>query len=246
MKNTINVVCTLLIVGLLASASGCTTLDRGTPAEWNQSTDPLEKFNRGVYSFNSTADTYVLRPVAKTYGDVVPGPAKKGISNFFSNLSEPWSAVNNLLQGKTDRALQNTYRFVVNSTIGLGGLFDVAGYYQVEKAPEDLGQTLASWGVKPGPYIVVPFYGPTTLRDGAGRSAQGALFYPISRVTSSVKAQLGLVALDGIDTRAGLLGVDDALEKQLDPYLFMKTAYDNNRFRAIMDGKVVEQDDLDF
>lgn len=235
----------VLFFALLSNA--CTTLSSNTTADWNTSSDPLEGFNRGVYAFNSKADKYVLRPVAKTYDTVLPRPAKTGVDNFFSNLWEPWNAVNNLLQGKFDRALGSTYRFIVNSTIGIGGLFDVADHYEVEEAPEDLGQTLASWGVKPGPYIVVPLLGPTTLRDGFGRGAQTGLFYPINELSDSTSVRLGLTALDAVDTRSKLLQVDSVLENQLDGYAFFKVTYDTNRYGLIMDGETVDdEEDFDF
>jgi len=233
------------IISILAASlviQGCSTSGRTVSHEWNTSSDPLEGFNRSVYAFNTKADKYILRPVASGYDKTLPEPAKKGVSNFFSNLGEPWSVVNNLLQGKMDRALGSTYRFAVNSTVGLLGLIDVAKHQGVEKTPEDLGQTLAVWGVKPGPYLMVPFFGPTNLRDGIGRSVSTAAFYPIGEITDSSSARLGLTALDVVNTRAGLLAVDEALEKQLDPYLFIKTTVENSRTDAINDGNEIEEE----
>lgn len=225
----------------------CSSTSKTVSYDWNQSSDPLEGLNRSIYSFNSTADKYILRPVASGYNTVVPRPAKKGVSNFFSNLGEPLSVVNNLLQGKVDRALGSTYRFVVNSTVGVLGLIDVAKLQGVEKTPEDLGQTLATWGVKPGPYLMLPFLGPTNLRDGLGLGISNAVYYPINEITDSSSGRLGLNALNIVDTRAGLLGVDSALQKQIDPYLFIKTTVENSRTDAINDGKVAEDEtDFDF
>ncbi len=237
----------LVLLSFCCLFQACSTHNKTVSPEWNTSSDPLEGLNRSVYAFNTTADKYVLRPVARGYNAALPTPAKKGVSNFFSNLGEPLSVVNNLLQGKVDRALGSTYRFVVNSTIGVLGLMDIAKKQGVERAPEDLGQTLAVWGVKPGPYIMLPFLGPTTLRDGLGRSVSSAVYYPINELSDSNSARLGLTVLDLVDTRAGLLGFDSTLEKQLDPYLFIKTTIDDTRTNAINDGRSVESDeDFDF
>ncbi len=235
-----------LILSLCGLLQACGTSGKTVSYDWNTSPDPLEGLNRTVNSFNNTADKYVLRPVASGYDYVVPRPAKTGVSNFFSNLGEPISALNNLLQGKVDRALGSTYRFAVNSTIGLLGLIDVAKYQGVEKTPEDFGQTFATWGMKPGPYLVVPFLGPTNLRDGAGRIISTAVYYPINEITDSDSGRAALNALNIIDTRASLLGVDSAIENQLDPYLFVKTALENARTDAINDGQSNNDDEFDF
>ena len=137
-----------VIFSALLLIQGCSTNSKTISHEWNTSADPLEGLNRSIYAFNNQADKYILRPVASGYHYVVPDPAEKGVSNFFSNLGEPLSVVNNLLQGKLDGALHSTYRFAVNSTIGLFGLIDVAKYQGVERKHEDFGQTLATWGVK--------------------------------------------------------------------------------------------------
>jgi len=236
----------LFVLTFCCFIQACSTNSKTVSHDWNTSSDPLEGLNRSVYAFNNTADKLVLRPVAQGYNAILPKPAKKGVSNFFSNLSEPFSLVNSLLQGKFDRALGSTYRFAVNSTVGLLGLIDVAKIQGVERTPEDLGQTLATWGVKPGPYLMLPFLGPTNLRDGIGRVVSTAVYYPINEVSDSSGTQVGLAALDIIDTRAGLLGVDSALEKQLDPYLFIKTTVDNARTDAINDGQTPEQEEFDF
>lgn len=235
-----------IISALLLLASGCTTLKSTDSLDSQRMSDPLEGFNRGVYKFNDVADKAILRPVASAYHNIVPDPAERGIGRFFKNLGEPLNIVNNVLQGKFDGALHSTYRFAVNSTIGILGFFDVAKSYDVEPKPEDLGQTLASWGVKPGPYIMLPFLGPTNLRDGVGRFTSNALYYPINSVTSSTQGRFGLNILNIIDTRASLLGVDGALDQQLDPYLFLKDAYQNNRINAIYDGNPPEEEDDGF
>lgn len=232
---------------LLISISGCNTLTVQDDPQRQVSADPLEGFNRSVYAFNNAADKIVLKPAAKAYNTVLPAPAKKGVSNFFDNLAEPLNALNNLLQGKYERALTSTYRFAVNSTLGVLGLFDVASSMNVKPAREDLGQTLASWGVGPGPYIMLPLLGPTNLRDGVGRVGDGVIFYPINEVTSSQSGRTGLTVTNVLSLRAGLLGTDKLLESQLDPYAFLKHAFEQNRVEQLYDGKPpIVEEDFDF
>ena len=232
----------------LLSVSACSTLGPNDDPIRQVSSDPFQGFNRSIYNFNNAADKAILKPIAKGYKAVTPNLVESGISNFFSNLGEPLNILNNLLQGKVDGALNSTYRFTVNSTVGLLGFLDIAKGYQVEPKPEDFGQTLASWGAAPGPYIVIPFLGPTNLRDGFGRIIDTAILYPNREVTDSSQGQTGLFILNVISTRAGLLGVDETLDNQLDPYLFLKDAYDSSRRNAVYDGSPPEQsdDDLEF
>lgn len=238
----------VLVLGALIALSACSTLTKTDDPTEQISSDPFSSWNRGVYKFNDGVDKVALRPVAKAYHAVVPDPAERSVGRFFSNLGEPLNIVNNLLQGKVDGALSSTYRFAVNSTIGLFGLFDVAKSYDVTESKEDFGQTLASWGVKPGPYLMLPLLGPTNLRDGFGRITDTAVFYPINEISDDSAVRTGLNALSIIDTRAGLLGTDDLLGRQLDPYLFLKEAYDKNRLSVVYDGAPPEQseEDLDF
>ncbi|MEM7358090.1 MAG: VacJ family lipoprotein [Pseudomonadota bacterium] len=237
-----------ILIGLIISlCSACNTLQKTDDTQRQISSDPMEGFNRGVYSFNNTADKYVLRPVAKAYDYTLPKPVKTGVRNFFSNLGEPLNTLNNLLQGKFDRALTSTYRFTVNSTVGLLGLIDVAKKLDVEPAREDFGQTLAAWGAGPGPYIMLPFLGPTNLRDGVGRITDTAILYPINELTDSSGGRTGLVFLDVVSTRAQLLGTDSLLDSQLDPYAFLKQAFEQNRINALYDGDPPElEEDFDF
>jgi len=236
---------TLFIISL---TSGCSTLKSTDDVSEQVSADPLKGFNRTMYGFNKAADTVILKPVSQAYNYVLPKPAKNSVGNFFDNLAEPLNVVNNALQGKGNRALNSTYRFVLNSTVGVLGLFDVASYYKIEPAKEDLGQTLAAWGVKPGPYIMLPLLGPSNLRDGLGRLGETVTYYPNRIITDSDGAALALTALDVIDTRASLLSLDSTLEAQLDQYDFIKSAYEGNRITNIYDGKPPQtiEDDLDF
>lgn len=239
----------LSLLLLISITTGCTTLKSTDDTSVQISGDPLEGFNRTMYGFNKAADKIILKPVAKAYSYTVPKPAKKSVGNFFGNLSEPLNIVNNALQGKGNRALDSTYRFAINSTVGLLGLFDVAKHYNIEPAKEDLGQTLAAWGVKPGPYLMLPLLGPTNFRDGIGRVTQTVAYYPNEIITDSDGAALGLTLLDVVDKRSSLLSLDSVLESQLDQYSFIKNAYESNRINKIYDGsppRQKEDDELDF
>ena len=202
--------------------------------------DPLEKFNRGMWSVNMTADRLLLKPVAKGYQAVAPKPVRQGVTNFFSNVTEPWSFVNNLLQGKPKRAGRNLKRFVVNTTIGLAGLFDRATKMGVQPAQEDLGQTLAVWGVNGGPYLVLPLLGPSTLRDGVG-SGIAAYADPISVAINhadiNVWYKRGYRAAGIVDARSELMesGGDAFLKSSLDPYAAARSAYLQRRRAQILD-----------
>lgn len=241
MNTTIRI---LGITVLLINLGACSTLSINDDVQRQISSDPLENVNRTIYAFNSTADQLVLKPVAKAYNYVLPAPAKKGVNNFFGNLGEPLNAVNNLLQGKFERALVSTFRFTVNSTIGVLGLLDVAKSLDVTPAREDLGQTMAAWGVLPGPYIMLPLMGPTNLRDGISRFGEGAVYYPINSLADSNAARIGLNLTSVVASRVSLLGTDEILDSQLDPYAFLKQAFERQRLEALYDGNAptVEQD----
>jgi len=238
----------LFFVTVLLCLNACSTLNINDTVTNHQSDDPIEEFNRAIFAFNDKADKLILRPIAKTYDNTLPALVKKGVGNFFTNLGEPLNALNNLFQGKLDRTLVSTYRFTVNSTVGVLGFVDVAAKYNVAPAREDFGQTLAAWGVPPGPYIMLPFFGPTNLRHGIGRIVENNMLDPISELTSSRGERYGLFGLSLVDQRADLLGSDELLDSQLDPYGFLKQAYEQNRINQLYDGNPpeVEQEDFDF
>lgn len=203
--------------------------------------DPLEKFNRGVWGFNQGVDRYALKPVAQAYRFVTPRPVRRGIGHIFANLSEPWSFINNLLQGKVGRAMNNLGRFVVNTTIGVGGLADNASKLGIKPADEDFGQTLAVWGAKNSPYLVLPLFGPSTVRDGIGTAvAYFADPYPIClKECTNLKwrYRFGIQAVHVINTRSDLIdsGADAFLESSLDPYASARSAYLQSRAAEIAD-----------
>jgi len=196
--------------------------------------DPLETVNRGVYKFNEVADRYVLRPVAKGYDKVMPGVARTGVRNFFSNLFYPTVIVNDLLQLKLKQFGSDSCRLVMNTLIGWGGLFDVATRAGLPAHEEDFGQTLGYWGVGPGWYLMLPLLGPTDNRDFIGQVGDGftsPLFY-----TDDDKLVIGLTVLQVVDGRANLLDFDKVLEQQMDPYVFVRSIYLQNRLNKVYDG----------
>ncbi|MCP3667941.1 MAG: VacJ family lipoprotein [Gammaproteobacteria bacterium] len=210
--------------------TGCASMD-----EFSDPRDPLEGFNRAIYSFNDALDRAVVKPVAKGYKAVLPVPVKNGVTNFFGNLSDVGSAVNNLLQFKMQRAGSDVARVAFNSTIGILGVMDVASNMDFPKYREDLGQTLGYWGVGQGPYLVLPAFGPSSVRDGIGWVG-GWYLDPIFYVDEpAVFWTLGI--LRNVDKRANLLAASDLLEQAaLDPYEFVKDAYLQKRRNEVHDG----------
>jgi phospholipid-binding lipoprotein MlaA len=190
--------------------------------------------NRGIYGFNDTLDKAILKPVAKGYDFVLPGFAKEGVNNFFANLDDIAVGANNILQGKPGQGISDLGRFVVNSVFGVFGLWDIATPLGLEKHDEDFGQTLAVWGMNSGPYLVLPLFGPSTLRDGPARVVTPSWAY------SSWWGQdtsWGLFTLDIIRTRANLFQAESVLnEAALDKYSFIRDAWVQRRRNAIYDG----------
>jgi phospholipid-binding lipoprotein MlaA len=220
-----------IVMAVVLASAGCAHRSPYEPA------DPLEAINRPVFSFNMTADRYVLRPVAKTYAAVVPSAVRTGIYNFFENLFYPTVIVNDLLQGKFVQASRDTARFVMNSTYGLAGFLDPATMVGLEKNNEDLGQTLGRWGVGEGWYLMLPILGPTTNRDLIGRVGDNWTD-PLQYVESiETGERIVLTGIQAIDGRSRLLYFDAILEQQFDPYVFMRTAYLERRLNQVYDGK---------
>ncbi len=224
------------IVSILA-LSGCATV----PEEARVEHDPWEPLNRTLFSVNTGLDKAVMRPVARGYSKVVPRPVRKGFSNFFENLMTPASALNNVLQGKPLRGGHELTRFLFNSTLGIGGLFDVATAGGMEKYTEDFGQTLAVWGVPDGPYVMLPFLGPETLRDAIALPVD-LLSNPLWHYeVASVRDPLYVMRI--IDIRYRLLAADKHLETQ-DPYITLRESYLQNREYEVFDGDPPEDDDF--
>lgn len=202
--------------------------------------DPFEGINRGIFAFNRTADRYVLRPVAKGYDKVTPGPVQTGIRNFFSNLGQPVVVINDLLQGKIRQGGADFSRFVINSTFGLLGFFDVATPTGLPEHDEDFGQTLGHWGLGEGMYLMLPLLGPSDGRDLFGRVGD-TYTSPLTYVEPEERAWTAR-AVDTVDQRAQLLGADSLLDQQLDPYVFVRSIYLQRRQDKVYDGNPPKED----
>jgi len=201
--------------------------------------DPLEPLNRVMDSFNSNVMDRALKPIAEFYSRL-PSPVTESVTNFFSNLGEVVVTTNDLLQFKFEQGLQDGVRFVYNTTFGLLGVFDVASAWDIPKHNEDFGQTLGYWGVGPGPYLVLPFFGPRTTRDAVGLAADSTLD-PVYKITPT-RTHQSTVALRFVDTRANLLGAGRVLEEAaLDRYLFIRDAYLQRRGSLVRDGRPEEE-----
>lgn len=197
--------------------------------------DPLEGWNRAVFSFNDAVDTAVLQPVARGYKAVVPELMRTGVTNFFANIGDVWSAVNNALQGKGEAATTSVARVATNTLFGIGGVFDVASDLGMERHSEDFGQTLGRWGLPAGPYLVLPLLGPSSVRDTAGLTLD--MQAGIGALTDDRRTANSLRALNIVDTRANLLGATRVLEDvALDKYSFLRDAYLARRRNLVYDG----------
>ena len=206
--------------------------------------DPFENVNRSIYDFNETIDENVLEPVSRAYKEHVPEIAQDGVSNFFGNLRDVTTLANQILQFKPIESVETFGRILVNSTIGLGGLLDVASEMSLTTEDEDFGQTMAVWGVEEGPYIMLPFLGPSTVRDSVGT------YVDLTSDANLVKDMddvgfLSANTINIIDKRVELLPVTDLLDKSDDPYISMRSSYLQKREFDIYDGNPpVEEDDF--
>lgn len=222
-----------LMPALLAGAAllaGCATGPQANPR------DPLEPWNRGVYQFNDAVDRAVLKPAATAYTTVTPGFVQTGVRNFFSNLGDAWSTVNSALQFKGQETMNSFWRFTINSTFGLGGIFDVASEARIPQKKQDFGMTLGHWGVASGPYLVLPLLGPSTVRDTVALPVDMA-GNPLGGI-NDVPVRNSLVGLGVVNQRAQLLDAGNLLNQAaLDPYSFMRDAYLQNRESQIQSGK---------
>jgi phospholipid-binding lipoprotein MlaA len=218
----------LVVMATWLGLAGCATGPDVHPR------DPLEPFNRGVSSFNDAVDRVALKPVATLYTTVTPNPVRTGVSNFFGNLRDVWSTVNAALQLKPQAATENALRVGFNTFFGFGGLIDLASEMGIERTPLDFGQTLGRWGVPSGPYLVLPVFGPSSVRDAAGFGVEtsGDLVSHID----NIPARNSLYALRAVETRANLLRATAMLEgAALDPYSFTRDIYLQRRQSRIDD-----------
>jgi phospholipid-binding lipoprotein MlaA len=218
------------ILGALFAAlllAGCATT--GEPR------DPWEGFNRKAFAFNEAVDEAVLKPVAQGYEKVVPAPAREGVNNFFGNLEDIGTSLNNFLQGKPVHGLSDAGRFVVNTVLGVFGLWDVATPMGLEKHYEDFGQTLGVWGVQSGPYLVLPLLGPSTARDAPAKAVDPSWYY--STYVDSSGVYWGFWTLDKVRSRANLFQAEGVLqEAALDKYSFIRDSWIQRRRSMVYDG----------
>ena len=218
------------LIAVLLLTSGCASGPGRT-----MPSDPLRGLNRGVYKFNDTLDRAAVKPAAKGYRAITPRWFRSGVGHFFSNLTYPNTIINQFLQGKPGKGFRDTGRFLVNTTVGIGGLLDVATSLGLESNDEDFGQTLAVWGVGSGPFINLPLFGPSSLRDAPSRIVDYFLD-PLTYVDLDTGAELGIRALDLLNARTELLSVDSTLQSTFDPYVFVRDAWAQQREFEIFDG----------
>jgi phospholipid-binding lipoprotein MlaA len=227
----------LIFIGVTYIAlTACSTTQIIDDNKVIDSSDPFESTNRSFYSFNDSLDQHVMRPAASTYVSITPEPMRIGITNFFNNVNYLNVFLNSSLQGKLDQSLSDLFRIIFNSTIGIGGLIDVATYMGLEAHKEDLGQTLAVWGSGQGPYLNLPAFGPNTVRN-VPNYVSNYFLNPINYLATIVS--LPVSALNLINTRANLLYASDFVDSAaIDPYSFTREAYLQLRRNLIYDGNL--------
>jgi len=216
----------LLMIGIMSMAACVNTQ---TPE------DPFQGYNRSMHGINDSLDKAILRPISVAYVSVAPDFVQQAIKNFYKNTRYPLVIINQLLQGKINPGVRDSGRFLVNSTLGILGFFDPAIQFGLIEHDEDFGQTLGVWGVSSGPYIVLPFWGPSTLRDAAGDSLHMSSTY-IPSYIDDIPIRNAMMVLDVLDTRAVLLDSESMISGG-DPYLFIRDAYLQRRAFLVADGK---------
>lgn len=218
--------------------AGCATLPKNSVPD---PADPWERFNRASFKLNDGLDRAVLRPAARGYVKVVPRTLRRGVSNVFDNLDTVNTLINDTLQGKFKAAGHDLARMVLNSTLGLGGLLDPATDAGLQKNDEDFGQTLGKWGVKSGPYLMVPLFGPSTVRDLAGE-VPDRFADPVHYLEDD-STRYAVTALEVVDLRAGLLSLDAQLAQSYDRYAFVRDTWLQNRAFKVRDGGGADLED---
>jgi phospholipid-binding lipoprotein MlaA len=226
----------LLLSGLILGMAGCATPPREPEAlaAYKANNDPLEPLNRKIFTFNQAIDRAVLKPIAKGYVRVIPRPGRMGIRNLLINLHEPVVLTNNLLQGEFKRAGTTLGRFIVNSTIGLAGVMDIASRHDLPRQTGDFGQTLYVWGVREGPYLMLPIFGPSSPRDGLGTGAD-IFLDPYRTVLTFSRTVLG-----GVDERSrNIDSLDEIQREAVDFYASYRSLYRQNRAAQLRNGETV-------
>jgi phospholipid-binding lipoprotein MlaA len=223
----------LLALAVVVGLSACVTLPPNHP---RSPQDPWESWNRGVYRVNDKLDRAVALPVTKAYVRHVPTPIRTGVTNFFANVNTPVVMVNDALQGKLKAAGNDLGRFIMNSTIGVGGLLDPATSAGLNRNHEDFALTLGHWGVHPGPFVELPILGPSDVRDGLGKVPDSYLKW--TTWVPNAWVEYGLYLPSAIDTRAALLPLQPTFNQAFDPYALIRDAYLSRRAYQVSDGKV--------
>ena len=215
--------------------AGCASVPTGKP----DPRDPFERVNRSIYHFNSVTDHAVFQPAARAWKATVPRPVRTGLSNFVNNLAYPGTIINDLLQGKFTQGGHDFTRLLINTVFGFG-FFDPATAAGLERHDEDFGQTLGKWGVPAGPYVMLPIFGPSSVRDAPMRLADD--YTDVRHYFSDPYAQWGLWAIDKLEVRASLLDLDAALDRTYDPYAFVRNAWIQRREYQVHDGETPAAD----
>ena len=229
---------TLLIIGTISISTNGHASDN----------DPLEPMNRAIFGFNEIVDDNVLEPVAKGYRYITPDPVERSVSNFFNNLGEINTIINSALQMKLDKTITSSSRLAINSTVGVLGLFDVATSLGIQREREDFGQTLGHYGISSGPYLVLPFFGPSSFRDAPGFYADVMMEKSISPIYTELhhEERQAIQATNVIDTRANLLKATKILDTAAkDKYIFLRESYLQRRAKLVTDGKDVQDFEID-
>jgi phospholipid-binding lipoprotein MlaA len=226
-----------------SAASAAESAEPSDPPTAGQLADPWEPFNRAIFSFNQEVDAGLIYPLASAYVGLVPALLRTGVSNVFNNAQDLWSAINNLLQGKLDKSVMMSFRFAWNTVFGVAGILDMATELGIERFPEDFGQTLGVWGLQTGPYLVLPFFGPSTVRDAAGLPLDIAATPAYAINQGSFRPVTTVLQI--LDTRSQLLGATQALDAiALDKYSFVRDAFLSRRLRMVFDGNPPEDDEI--
>ena len=230
----------MLLAGMFLLLNGCASTQYVESER-----DPWQGFNRAMYGFNDGLDRAILKPAAQGYKAVAPDFVEMGVRNFFENIDDISVAVNNLLQGKVSNSASDIGRVVINTTIGVLGLFDVASSMGLTKHDEDFGQTLGAWGMESGPYVVWPILGPSSLRDTPSIVVDRILLNPLTYVELKTLERVGIIAVDSVSVRAELLSLEETVDEiSTDRYTFIREAYLDRREFLVNDGAASGDTDL--
>jgi len=244
LSRTFRIVSLAAVAGLLLAGCATVPTDPAARAEYKRLNDPLEPTNRAIFGFNEFLDKALIRPLAEVYHFILPNFVEERITVFLRNVGEPLTFVNDMLQGQPNRGGMTLGRFLTNSTLGIGGIFDVASDFDMPRHNEDFGQTFGVWGIGEGPYLVLPILGPSTVRDGFGTAAD-TFADPVSIGINQANVSglsMGRIAVTGLDARARNLEMVDQLRREsLDIYATLRSAYRQNRRSEVLNGAAPDE-----